>query len=92
MEQILQWFSISIHTKVQPVETALIREKKGLTDIQKNGWKDMKMYTGAVRDYAIRPKRTYCKSKFSQGILKNITLIKCEKVICAYRRDQSSGY
>ena len=45
---------------------ALIRGKKGLTDTQKDRWKDMKKVTGAFRNYATRPKRIYCKVNFSE--------------------------
>jgi hypothetical protein len=52
------------------VGTALIRGKNGLTDTQKDRWKDMRKFTGAVRNYATRRKRTYCKLNFSEEILR----------------------
>jgi len=47
----------------------LIRGENGLTDTQKNRWKDIKNDTGSVHNYTTRPKGTYCKLNFSEEIL-----------------------
>jgi hypothetical protein len=51
------------------VGTALILRKNRLTDTQKDRWKDMKKVTGAVRNYATKPKMIYCKLNVIEGKL-----------------------